>query len=124
MKIRYNLGRGSNYRKWKISYNDSKGKRVHIYLYEDVTLTLVRPRLLNNRTRAEAIFNGANKSVCAWIECEDILIGGQKTKDNLASLEYNPKKTPYWVAGGNTNVDGKVFNKILVKDKKLFIILR
>tara|TARA_R100000656_G_scaffold124946_1_gene104527 strand:+ start:1167 stop:1547 length:381 start_codon:yes stop_codon:yes gene_type:complete len=124
MRIRYNLGRGDNYKKWKIDYLNSAGKKVHIHLNEDVGLTLEKPVLINKRSYADKIYAGANKRVCAWIECKDIKIGAvTKAHHELVAVIYNPRIKPYWHTENGLNLDGKSLQRIIIKDKKLYIVL-
>ena len=69
IKVRYNLGRGVNYMKWKVTYGDKAAS------YYEPTLFNLRMKncvLKNNKTTATKIFNGENKTVCAWITCNEI----------------------------------------------------
>ena len=124
IKVRFNLGRGKNYLKWKI---ESKSG-VEYHYPADVQLILHNCILKNNRKTAEKIFNGMNKDVCAWVLCESITI---KHKDNVNSyhdfekvwvkdkLSYNPRKQPYWVYNG-FEADNEKFEKIVSVDYGLY----
>jgi hypothetical protein len=117
IKVRYNLGRGKNYMKWKI---ESKSG-VEYHSPQDVQLIMHNCILKNNKKLAKRIYEGENKSVCSWIICESIqinyfqpLVNGFKNKvlisgltnDTMAfekewiekspQLKYNPKVFPYW----------------------------
>lgn len=117
-KLRFNLGRGVNYKKWKLTYPD---KSSVYFDPSEVTITLFNCKLHNNRKVAEEIFNGANKSVCSWLSAEKISV-----MDNLDfiavadEITYNPRVTPNWVCNGE-NYDGKIFDVITSKGKQLFL---
>ena len=70
IKVRFNLGRGKNYMKWKI---ESKSG-VEYHSPDNVQLIMFNCVLKNNKKMAQRIFNGENKNVCAWILCESIII--------------------------------------------------
>ena len=118
IKVRFNLGRGKNYLKWKV---ESKSG-VEYYYPTEVQLILHNCVLKNNRKMAEKIFNGMNKNVCAWIVCDSITIKHENfnkvwVKDRLT---YNPRKQPYWVYN-NFEVDNDRFDEITTIDYQLFV---
>lgn len=118
IKVRFNLGRGKNYMKWKI---ESKSGVEYHYPCE-VQLILNNCVLKNNRKTAEKIFNGMNKDVCAWIICDSISIKHEKfdkvwVKDKLT---YNPRKNPYWVYN-NFEADNDRFDEITTIDYGLYV---
>ena len=121
IKVRFNLGRGVNYFKWKVEFPD----RVEYYSPTEVQLVLAKCEVKNNQKTANKIFEGKHKQVCAWVLCEQILI----RKNNFESadteypkLKYNPKVLPYWVIEGNKeSVDGQRFNKLISVDYSLYI---
>lgn len=124
MRIRFNLGRGENYMKWKIEYKDSKGRKHHFHLEPNLILTLIEPKLLNRRETANKIHEGANKRPCAWIQCKDILVGGiDETGKELIKIGYNPKKKPFWTTEqGDINLDGREYKQILIKNKEIYVV--
>lgn len=120
-KIRFNLGRGQNYYKWKISHPNGL---VEYLSPTDVQLVMMNCELVNNKKASEKIFNGANKRICAWILCEKLLIKRSNFNQSDVSGEYikfNPRIEPYWVLRG-VNADGAILNKIETVDYKLYVI--
>jgi hypothetical protein len=128
IKVRFNLGRGKNYMKWKIQSKSG----VEYHSPEDVQLVIHNCVLKNNRKTAQKIFEGENKDVCAWILCESIEINHKenfsqvacnliKYSDTVYKLRYNPKVLPYWVTGED-NLDNSEFKTIASSNKELFII--
>lgn len=126
IKVRFNLGRGKNYMKWKIEYPSGN---IEYYSPTDVQLILSKCQLKNNKTTAEKIFKGEHKVVCAWILCENLEV---KKNDfisydimDLDRLKYNPKRLPYWVIEDGYRhpicVDGCKINEIATVDYKLFL---
>ena len=121
IKVRFNLGRGVNYFKWKVEFPD----RVEYYSPTEVQLVLAKCEVKNNQKTANKIFEGKHKQVCAWVLCEQILI----RKNNFESadteypkLKYNPKVLPYWVIGDNKeSVDGQRFSRLISVDYGLYI---
>ena len=118
IKVRFNLGRGKNYMKWKIE--SSSGVEYHYPV--EVQLIMKGCQLKNNRKTAEKIFNGTmNKDVCAWVLCDSIEI----RHDNFEKvwfkdkLSYNPRKQPYWAFNG-FEADNEKFAKIVTIDYGMY----
>ena len=114
-KIRFNLGKGHGYLKWKI---ECDGKTLVYIKPDDVTLIMENCKLVNQKATAEKIHKGANKTVCAWIECEHLRLREPISIKGGRIMLYNPKIAPYWVFQGE-NADGEVFDMIRTKGKKL-----
>jgi hypothetical protein len=115
-KVRFNLGRGANYMKWKVEHIAS-GKAAY-YDPEEVSLSLHGCALRNQPSTAQKIFEGANKSVCAWVECHDVEIS---LADCVSfPIEYNPRKAPHW-SGMGQNIDNTKFARLVSDGRNLFV---
>lgn len=118
VKVRFNLGAGKNYMKWKVEYPDGK---IEYHHPTDVQLVMSECTLRNHKGTAQKIFNGANKTVCAWVLCKEIEIRTENfEKDNEQRIRYNPRVQPNWVYNGEI-VDGKKFDSIISVDYGLYI---
>jgi len=120
IKVRFNLGRGKNYMKWKIESKTG----VEYHYPADVQLKMYGCQLKNNRKMAEKIFNGENKDVCAWVLCDAIDIKFDNfekiwVKDKLT---YNPRKQPHWV-WNNWDVDNKRIDEIITIDYGMYAVV-
>jgi hypothetical protein len=101
--------------KWKI---EEVGEKP-IYLDPNmVTLELYNCRLHNQPTVAKRIFDGANKTVCAWVQCERVEFF-KKKEANGEPIRYNPRITPHWVYQ-DKKADGQTFDLIVSKGRDLF----
>ena len=104
--------------KWKIEYETHSE-----YLDpKDVQLTMFNCKLVNHRTTARKIFNGANKTVCAWIQCENVFIANSAASRILLDsklLTYNPRITPNWVFE-QRNADNEYFKEIRSLNRNLY----
>ena len=121
IKVRFNLGRGANYMKWKVSFPDGN---TEYYSPTDVQLVLNNCQIKNYKSAAKKIFEGGTKVVCAWILCEDITIrtdGFNQSDVKGQRLRYNPRIDPNWVTDG-INVDNMKFNRIESVDYGLYIM--
>jgi hypothetical protein len=103
-KVRFNLGKGENYLKWKIEYNNGWVKYYHP---AEVQLILTDCVLKNNRTAAQKIFTGeTTKVVCAYVLCKEIeILTEDFIPETTAHLKYNPRVLPFWNLNGQ-NADG------------------
>lgn len=97
-KIRFNLGRGENYLKWKVT---SPNGDVNYYEPNNVCLYMDNCKLVNQQGTAKKIHDGANKTVCAWIESETVIIFEPLIMPkNSSKVSYNPRVQPNWVCDG------------------------
>jgi hypothetical protein len=119
IKVRFNLGRGDNYRKWKIEFPDDRDP-VFLDPYK-VQLILEKAKLHNRKTSAEKIYKGANKFVCAWVECEDVLVTPNRDVDSEKEVSYNPKENPFWVYKG-VDADNMKFPNLVTKGNRVFVL--
>lgn len=118
-KVRFNLGRGPNYMKWKVQHPDGK---IEYFRPTEVQLIMEDCTLKNQKNTALKIFNGANKTVCAWVLCKHFEIKREKfIKDNQEKrLRYNPRVCPQWTYK-NQMMDGKTFERIYSVDFGLYV---
>lgn len=119
-KIRFNLGRGKNFLKWKIQ--DPNGKVQYLDPVE-TQLVMQDCILKNHRKTAEKIHGGQNKTVCAWVLCKKLEIKtGNFIQADLDGerVRYNPRVTPHWTLHGN-NVDGESVETIISVDRGLYV---
>ena len=122
IKVRFNLGRGANYMKWKVQYPNGL---VEYHNPSETQLILKGCQLRNHKGVAKKIFDGANKTVCAWVLCEDIEIINHTfiQFDKICDrLKYNPRVKPNWLLNDNI-VDNEFINSIGSVDSGLYKIL-
>jgi hypothetical protein len=116
IRVRFNLGRGPNYKKWKVEF--SKGQ-VEYFDPGQTSLIMQGCRLQNRQGSAQLIFSGRAKFVCAWIECDAISIS-EPVRPIGQIVRYNPKIKPYWTLN-EINSDGAQFDELTTADKKVYI---
>lgn len=116
IKVRFNLGKGKNFMKWKVEADGTS----EYYSPDEYTLYMYGCQLKNQRSTAEKIHQGANKSVCAWILCDTILLGQNVTLPEANTrITYNPRVRPNWMAG-DVLADNATFDSIWSDGRKLF----
>jgi hypothetical protein len=117
-RVRFNLGAGRNYMKWKVEYPDGG---VEYHHPTDVQLVMIGCTMKNHRKTAQKIYEGASKTVCAWVLCDSVQI---KTRDfesdNPNRIRYNPRIQPNWVLNGEI-VDGQSFDELFSVDYGIYV---
>ena len=118
IKVRFNLGAGKNFMKWKIERPDGI---ISYHSPKEVQLVMAGCVLKNQKTTALKIFQGANKTVCSWILCESIEIRVPKISkiNELDRVSYNHRVTPNWIFQGSV-ADGTRFNNLVSLDNKVY----
>jgi hypothetical protein len=120
-KIRFHLGAGENFMKWRVENLDTK--EVNFFDPNDYSIKMNDCKLYNQKSSAEKIYDGGGKTVCAWIMAQEvhILIGDSNDdKPQEKRLSYNPRVTPNWTDSEMKNVDKKEFKSLITFDKKLY----
>jgi hypothetical protein len=122
IKVRFNLGRGKNYMKWKVQYTDGT---VEYHSPTDVQLVMRDCILKNYKSVSQKIFDGENKTVCAWVLCKrlEIVKSNRFIKADLDGerIRYNPRVAPHWILDGE-NVDGEFMHELVSVDFGLYKI--
>ena len=121
-KVRFNLGKGKNYMKWKVEGPDGVGHyAVSYYNPDEVQIVMYGCQLKNQKKTAEKILAGAHKTVCAWIKCEAVDIQQPNTVvlDDFIHLNYNPRVLPHWFINDGENADGMVMEQVVSVGRKL-----
>jgi len=118
-KVRFHLGRGKNYKKWKIE--DTHDGSV-IFTDTSTSITMKDVLLVNSKTGAIKIHEKrTSKMVVAWIECEDLHFTlGHLDTEELTEVMYNPHVRPNWVIN-DTDCDGAIIKCLTTKFNKVFI---
>ena len=111
IKVRFNLGRGANFMKWKIQYPNGV---VEYYTPSEVQLVMKGCQLRNHKGVAQKIFEGGEKVVCAWVLCDSIEISTSKflqLDTYCHKIKYNPRVQPNWLLNGEI-VDNQKYDEI------------
>jgi hypothetical protein len=121
IRVRFNLGKGANYMKWKVEHPNGT---VEYYKPTEVQLIMKNCQLRNHKKTAQKIFDGANKTVCAWVLCEELLIVKKdftQFDEVYTRIKYNPRVQPNWLLNGEV-ADNQFINLIGSVDFGLYKI--
>lgn len=119
-KIRFHLGAGSNFQNWQIK----NGKDVSYYDPGKFSILAIDCKLKNYPKIAQRIFDGENKTVCAYIQAKYVIIieNMGEIKPPHEKISFNPKKFPHWINSMGENLDNKEYSNIITKNRETFII--
>ena len=118
IKVRFNLGRGKNYLKWKVTHPDGE---VIYYSPDEVQLVMTECTFKNHKSTAQKIYDGGNKTVCAWVLCKDIKIyTGKPITDETKKVRYNPRVQPNWLYDGKV-MDNETSTQLHTIDRVVYI---
>jgi 3'-phosphoadenosine 5'-phosphosulfate sulfotransferase (PAPS reductase)/FAD synthetase len=112
-KVRFHLGQGVNFMKWKVE--NAKTKETKFEDPDKVQIEMFNCKLTNSPKTAMKIFTGEiDKSPIAWVVCEKVKINKDiDPVDPTERLSYNPRKAPNWVDTDGNIVDNYVFEKLI-----------
>jgi len=115
--------------KWQVKYlsedGDEDEDKVSYVNPQDNQLAMLGCKLSVQPTAAQKINDGANKTVCAWIECEAVqVLSVNRIKPNVNDyrVHFNPRKKPDWTDGYNNVVSGNQYEIIFTDDRTLWVV--
>lgn len=118
-KIRFHLGAGENFMKWRIENIDDK--TVLFFDPSDFNAIIKDGKLYNQKAAAKKINEGANKTVCAWIMATDYKITKLFDNEIQSEVKYNPRQTPHWTNNEGENLDGKEYKTMFITNKRILL---
>ena len=130
-KVRFHLGRGKNFMKWQVTSNLNTGDGTgakHVVSYvnpQENQLAMLGCKLSLQPTAAKKIHDGANKTVCAWIECEAVQIlevNRLKPNEQDYRIKFNPRQSPNWTDGYNNIVSGNEYEILFTNDRTIWVV--
>lgn len=105
--------------KWQI-FDLKKGTKE--YVEPDSKSIVMRNCLLGNHPKtAKKIFDGDNKTVCAWVACDDVrVVDSAPYSGGLTNYKYNPRKNPHWHTDRLKNADNLKFKVMVTHKRKVY----
>lgn len=118
-KVRFHLARGDNYMKWQVTDSQQDTKS---YFDPNLKSIVMRDCILGNHPKtAMRIHNGENKTVCAWVSCDDLaVVDTIPLSSTMTQYKYNPKKNPYWFTDRDDNVDNKQIKLMMTNKQQVY----
>ncbi len=118
-KVRFHLAAGEHFMHWQIKQTD---KRPIYIAPNDARLFMYGCVLKNNINTAKKIHAGANKTVCAWIECKEVFISKysySELPNFYEHVSYNPRVNPNWIFDGKI-VDNEHYPELYTFSNKVY----
>ena len=101
-QVRFHLGRGKHFGWWQVK--SLAGVR---YYPTTAKLTMLDCQLRNQRGAARRIHAGEDKKVCAWIDCNEVLVEASGTPATGLPVSFNPRVAPHWRNYRGADIDGR-----------------
>lgn len=118
-RVRFHLGKGDNYMKWQVF--DRQLNTKDYFEPDSNCITMKKCILRNHKQSALRIFEGENKTVCAWIECDSYAVSEQpRPLAKLTHYKYNPRKNPHWFTEDSNNADNLRFEMMTTNKRKVY----
>ena len=120
-KIRFHLARGENFMKWQ-------GKAPGYVQYVDPAehqIAMFNAKLKVQTGTSKKIHEGACKTVCAWVQCEEFQITrNDKIKPNVNDfyVRFNPRHNPNWVDMQHNIMNDEEYSLVVSQDRSLFVV--
>ena len=92
------------------------------YYDPDTRSIIMRDCLLGNHaTTAKKIFDGDNKTVCAWVACNEVrVVDSPPPIGSMTNYKYNPRKNPHWHTDNLPNADKLKFKTMVTIKRKVY----
>ena len=118
-RVRFHLAKGDNFMKWQVF---DKQKNIKEYHDPETRSIIMRNCMLGNQpATAKKIFNGDNKTVCAWVACEEVVVvDSVPSLSRMEHYKYNPRKNPHWFTDKTNNADGRKFRIMVTNKRKVY----
>ena len=126
-KIRFHLGRGDNFMKWQVKTLVSDGTDIVQYFEpQKYQLAMFDAKLKVQLGTSKKIHEGACKTVCAWVECEELQILGTadliKPAENDFYVRFNPRHNPNWTDRYSNIMNDEKFDILVTDDRSIFVL--
>jgi hypothetical protein len=124
IKVRFHLGLGENYLKWQVKAKTKEGTSKSYYDPDERSLSMFDCKLVNQQGTAKKIYEGENKTVCAWVKCNGIAVFNPKLirEQEKKPIFYNPKVAPHWRDEDGNNIDNEKYDHIISIGRQLYVI--
>ena len=104
-KVRFHLAKGENYMKWQVRDINNPDAAPRYFDPNTTTLRMVDCKLGNKPSVSQKIFDGENKTVCAWVWCSKVVDLDVPETAVGKQYRYNPRVNPHWHTTDEKNVD-------------------
>lgn len=117
------MASGDNYMKWQV-FDLQKGTKDY-FDPDSKSIVMLDCELGNYPNTAKKIYDGASKTVCAWVACNDVKVSDASDLippelNGMTHYKYNPRKNPHWFTDTHLNRDGIKLKVMMTKNRKVY----
>jgi len=109
--------------KWQVKCPDGT---VEYYRPEQRQLAMFNAKLKVQLGTSKKIHDGACKTVCAWVECDELQVLGQsdliKPCENDFYVRFNPRNNPNWTDRYSNILNDDKFDVLVTDDRSIFVL--
>jgi len=121
-RVRFHLGQGENFMKWQVK--DMSSGEVKYYDPDTTMLIMYNCVLRNQRKTAQRILEGENKTVCAWVNAENVLtsprLSVEPDSEVWCKVMFNPRNKPHWHDPSGRDIDNHNTHKVVSLGRNLY----
>ena len=130
-QVRFHLGKGANYMCWQVKdyglnpASNNGRPDTDYYAPSNVSLELTKCVLKNSPTTAQRIYDGQHKTVCAWVQCDEVQITKNdkiKPCENDFYVRFNPRHNPNWTDRYSNIMNDEKFDILVTDDRSIFVL--
>lgn len=111
--------------KWQVRSTD--GNVVQYYEPEKFQIAMFNATLKVQLGASNKIHEGACKTVCAWVQCEDFQVLGQsdlvKKGESDFYVRFNPRVNPNWTDASANRINDENFNLLITEGRNIFAVV-
>ena len=108
--------------KWQVF--DREANTKDYFDPNSMSLFMKNCELGNHPATAKKIYKGDNKTVCAWISCDDYQAWDNErftlNADAMTHYKYNPRKNPHWFTDTHNNRDGLRLDTMITQNRAVY----
>ena len=114
--------------KWQVrnmDVDDGGTATVKYYDPNDTSLTLFDSKLCVQPSAAKKINEGANKTVCAWIECKKVKVFNEhwlSPDEDDFRIKFNPRENPNWIDRNQNVISGNKYKVLFTNIRDVWAV--
>ena len=119
-KLRFNLGRGENFEKWKLVHPNGY---VAYFCPQKTSFKMSECKVKIRVNASNKIFEGSNKFPCSWIECKHIEVLEKVEYDYVEKFHYNPRLNPNWLDSVGNIINNNTYKTLVTIEDSVFRLI-
>ncbi len=111
--------------KWQIKLSGHSIDEVQYVDPAEHQIAMFNAKLKVQTGTSKKIHEGACKTVCAWVQCDEVqIMPNDKIKPNVNDfyVRFNPRHNPEWVDMHSNIMSGEEYSLLVSQDRSLFVV--